>query len=344
MQRLHLLLSEAGARPPEEHKSKAGYSWGARVLFVDPNLALEALRSLRSDPKAARNIMEYQTGFLNSNVSAINYAISEIVKQGTTITDLRTRTALTIIEFALKACRESFKGVQWDIDVVCARASELRAKVEEAKARAKGDVFGREGMDEVGTALKRASIKMKGVMNELTWWKMLWKVDEIGEIVSNAVRSVWCKELEEKVRVISFASLRLKVELVANILLLLSAIATYGSLNRFAVYLNLIHHPSASIAPLSRTSKLTVPTLLITLIPSPALGTHDAYPHAPISTDHLLHHASAPCRAKCRSEDTEWRSRGRGCSCIFGGFWWWSCRGRNEDRGGRYDVVHYVGC
>lgn len=198
-QHLHLHLSEAGARPPQGHESKAIYPLGARVLFVDPNLALEALDSLRSDPKAARNIMEYKTYFLNSNVSAVNHAISEILKERATITKLRAQTALTIIELALKACRESCKRAQWDIDVVCARVSELRARVEEAKARVKGDVLGRDGMSEVEAALKRASKEMKSVMDDLTWWKMLWKVDEIGEIVGNAVRRVWCKDLEEKV-------------------------------------------------------------------------------------------------------------------------------------------------
>ena len=36
-------------------------------------------------------------------------------------------------------------------------------------------------------------------MDELNWWVMLGSVDEIGMIVGNGIRKVWCRELEDKV-------------------------------------------------------------------------------------------------------------------------------------------------
>ena len=172
------------------------YPLGARVLFADPNLALEALKYLRSDPKASRKILEYKSGFVDSNVSAVSHAISEVMKERASVSGLRAHTALALVELSLKACEDSLKRGQWDMDVVCARVSELRAKVEEAKARVKNDIL---GQDEVAKALKQAGKEMKIIMDDLTWWKMLWRVDEIGQIVGSAVRRVWCKELEEKV-------------------------------------------------------------------------------------------------------------------------------------------------
>jgi hypothetical protein len=171
------------------------------VLFVDPELALQALEVLSADTKDPRNVHEYQQRFVDSNIHAVHTAITNILKKSPmSISSLRTETASTLIRLALEACKNSIKRAEWDADVVCSRVSELRCKVEEAKARARGEILGTKGSDEVQKAMKQAEKEMKGIMDGLPWWKMVWRVDEIGQIVGNAVQRAWCKELEDKVR------------------------------------------------------------------------------------------------------------------------------------------------
>ena len=190
------LLAHAATKPAEGHELE---TLGAKVLFVDPELALQALDALNADPKDPRNIHEYQQRFIDSNLEPIHAAISGVLAKSPM--NVRTGTASTLIRMTLEACRETIMRAEWDIDVVCSRVSELRSKVEVAKARARVEVLlGAEGTDEVKNAMTQATKEMKGVMGELTWWRMLWRIDDISEIVGNAVRKVWCRDLEDKVR------------------------------------------------------------------------------------------------------------------------------------------------
>jgi hypothetical protein len=198
---LHDQLAKSGTEPAEGHEFEATRSQGAKVLFVNPELALQALDVLSADSKDPRNVHEYQQRFMDSNIHSIHAAITDILKKSPmSISLLRMETASTLIRLALEACKDSMKRTEWDIDVICSRLSELRSKVEEARARVHTEVLGTDGSDEVQKAMRQAEKEMKRVMDGLTWWKMVWRVDEIGQIVGDAVQRVWCKELEDKVR------------------------------------------------------------------------------------------------------------------------------------------------
>lgn len=129
---------------------------------------------------------------------------------------IRAETALTRVRLALEACRAAIRTEERDLDAVFLRANELRGMAEEARAKAHAEVLGAKageaGEPEVAAAMKLAAGDMKAVMDHLTWWRMLGRVDEIGLIVGNAVRRVWCKDLEAKVR------LALQIKNKANVL------------------------------------------------------------------------------------------------------------------------------
>jgi hypothetical protein len=38
-------------------------------------------------------------------------------------------------------------------------------------------------------------------MDELSWWRVMWRVDEIGVMVCSALKGAWCKDLERNVRI-----------------------------------------------------------------------------------------------------------------------------------------------
>jgi hypothetical protein len=81
----------------------------------------------------------------------------------------------------------------------------LEERVDEHKVRAYGEVLGkkskRNGQDEdqVTAALQEAEKSMQQVMQRLNWWRMVWRVDELGLTVGNAVERAWCKNLEKQV-------------------------------------------------------------------------------------------------------------------------------------------------
>src|ERR1700733_2789080 len=74
--KLHIrtLLANAGAEPVEGHESEAKHSaWGAKVLFVDPELALQALDAV--DLKNPRSGEAYSRSFVDSNIVSIVNAV-----------------------------------------------------------------------------------------------------------------------------------------------------------------------------------------------------------------------------------------------------------------------------
>ena len=207
-QHLRFLLTQADIQPADRHESEATNPLAAKVLFVNPELALQALDVLGADPKDPRNILEYQKNFMESNINHVNAAITDILDKFQANTAiLRTETARTLTGLAFQACRDSIKRAEWDIDVVCARVSELKGKVEVARARVRGEVLGTDGSDEVQRAMEEAKKGMKLVMDNLTWWKMVWRVDDLAVIVGNAAQRVWCNDLEDKVRSSPIANL-----------------------------------------------------------------------------------------------------------------------------------------
>lgn len=199
-QHIRALLAKAGAEPPEGPESEATHPGGAKVLFVDPEPTLQALEVLRVDLKDPQKFEQYRQCLTNSNILSIKTAIDKLLEKSyREVLSLRMQTTKTLIRCALEASKDSIKQAEWDMDVLCSRVSELRGEVEEAKARVHGEVLGTNKSDEVQKAMREAEKEMKTVMDDLTWWKMVWRVDEIGQIVGNAVQRAWCKELEHKV-------------------------------------------------------------------------------------------------------------------------------------------------
>lgn len=174
---------------------------GAAVIFVDPEMALQATQTLREDSRATKNVEEYRIKYMNSHIGDVNTAISTILQRAGSIYRLREQTALGLIHRAIEECKHTVKNAEKDLDLVSAQVSDLRGQVEQAKVMARGEVLGHKGGDEVHKAMNHAEKEMKETMDGLTWWAMLGRVDEIGMIVGNAVRRIWCRELEDKVNI-----------------------------------------------------------------------------------------------------------------------------------------------
>ncbi|RDB25154.1 hypothetical protein Hypma_007665 [Hypsizygus marmoreus] len=175
-----------------------------KVIFVDPLRAMAANNALKGDSRSSIAIQRYQDNFVGSHISTVTDTLKAILSSGSDVT-LRVQISLAHIRAALSACQASLKRARREMDVVSVSVSHLTSRIEEAKARVQGEVLGQpaasrgdtEG-DVVVGAVAKAAKDVRMVMDRLTWWKMVWRVDEISLIVSQAVHQAWCQDLERQ--------------------------------------------------------------------------------------------------------------------------------------------------
>ncbi|GLB37659.1 hypothetical protein LshimejAT787_0407100 [Lyophyllum shimeji] len=181
-----------------------------RILFVDPSRALAANEVIKSDSRSTTSVQRYQDDFVGSRVSTVTAALRELIASSSepSQTLLRARTSLARSRAALLTCQASLKHERTEMDSVSGAVSTLKGRIEEAKARAQREVLARtstqntpkssdEG-DAVAEAVQQAGKEVKAVMDRLTWWRMVWRVDEISLLVTQAVHNAWCRDLERQ--------------------------------------------------------------------------------------------------------------------------------------------------
>jgi hypothetical protein len=178
-----------------------------KTIAVDPKRAVEAVHALQSDSQSVFAIQRFQTDFLSSAIVSVTHALHGKLKSNSSTSPLlalRAKTALYHIQDALCAGLTSIREMRHDLDQASVDASNLRAKIEETQARIQGDIFGsplggKTDVDQVAEAIRLAEAEMRPIMDRLTWWRMVWRVDEISGIVGRAVTRSWCQALEKKV-------------------------------------------------------------------------------------------------------------------------------------------------
>lgn len=178
------------------------------ILFVDPRQALGAVTALQASPSSPSTIDRYQRDTLGSRISTITAAINEILStknlSQTPLLDLRQETALSQVHSSLSASFRSVEATKKDIDVVARKIDDLSSEVERIRENTTHDILGKPGEDnKIEKALSLATTEMNTLLGSLTFWKMVWRVDEIGALVFAAVQGQWCKGLENQVRSVS---------------------------------------------------------------------------------------------------------------------------------------------
>ncbi|KIJ67783.1 hypothetical protein HYDPIDRAFT_25255 [Hydnomerulius pinastri MD-312] len=154
----------------------------ARILFVDHKRALDAITLLQANPGSPSAIDRYSADTLSSRISTIGTAVGEVLRlrdtSDTSLLGLRTQTALAQVYSALAASFRSVEDAENEIIRVVGSLEELRAEVQQIRQRTEAEVLGKE--DRVGKALVQSAKEMKELLDSLPFWKMLWRVDEIG--------------------------------------------------------------------------------------------------------------------------------------------------------------------
>ncbi|KAG6850954.1 hypothetical protein H0H93_005823 [Arthromyces matolae] len=230
-----------------------------KILFVDPSRALEANMALVSSSQTAIAVQRYQDDYNGSRVSLITEALKDIISpSGFTISTLRHQTALAHIQAALSACQAVLNKAKTEIDSVAVDVCTLKARLEEAKVRAQFEVLDRSPdaeRDAVVVGMKHAAEDIRRVMDRLTWWRMIWRVDEISHLVAQAVLRPGGGELEQQL-VFQTGRLTVLQDEITNSMFALLAAHSYFPFNS-SILKNSLHQimasPSFHVTPQSLT-------------------------------------------------------------------------------------------
>ncbi|THH19843.1 hypothetical protein EW146_g1376 [Bondarzewia mesenterica] len=196
-----------------------------RVFLVDPARAVHALHSLRSSPSNPSNVQRYQDDTLGSGISEFVCAFKSLLPQlspSTPPADFISYThankASALLQAALSTLRGALTKAESELHLASRSVRALQGAVADARVTAQAGVLGsgseRVGGDEAaltgyvkvgsGTdvatnAMDKAQEDVKQVMDTLSWWHVLWRADEVGWTVKQAVRSAWAGELERAI-------------------------------------------------------------------------------------------------------------------------------------------------
>lgn len=164
---------------------------------MDPPRAVAAIEALPADPRSSATVQRYQDDFTGSRVSTLTAVLKSRFASGSN--HIRTQTALAQIRFTLATSHNTIRNAKRELETLSAAIGHLRDRIEETKIRVQGDILGRQEGDKVVTALDNARKELSVVMDRLSWFRMVSRVDEISHIVGQAIEKAWCQELEKQV-------------------------------------------------------------------------------------------------------------------------------------------------
>lgn len=183
-----------------------------RILAADPKRAVQAVHMLQEESNSITSIQRYQDNINGSQLSSITRALNEKLTQcdsSPPAATIRTKLALDRLRDVLLASRWSLLCAHDNLHQVYVEASRLQERVEETTAKTQRDVFEspsssqKTPRNEVQVAVQQATTEMMHIMQGLSWWKVIARVDEITSIVTRAVHGVWCRALEKKVNILT---------------------------------------------------------------------------------------------------------------------------------------------
>ena len=183
-----------------------------KVIYVNPSQALESLYTLKENPTSLQAIGNYQHGKLSSRISDFDSAIREHLTEAGAILGKSAPphafTAIVLLHRSLNLARRTLDHSSREVDDLTRAIGELLGETETAKICLRPDVLGvwdgvpgkETGTDEVKKAMTKSKEDVKRALDALKWWKLLWRADDVQDIVNVAIQRQWCKDLERTVR------------------------------------------------------------------------------------------------------------------------------------------------
>ncbi|TRM69509.1 hypothetical protein BD626DRAFT_553968 [Schizophyllum amplum] len=166
------------------------------TIAVDTQRAAAALETLNANPGSPAAVQLYQHDFAASNIQAVFDAIrARISALGPARRDARRTYVHGVLLGAFAACHDALANARSECETVEDRISALERRVEEYREAAPRAVL--QNGNHVTRALEHTERRLTEVLDRLTWWRMVSRVDEVSNVVADAVERLWCTELEQ---------------------------------------------------------------------------------------------------------------------------------------------------
>jgi hypothetical protein len=173
------------------------------TVFVDPSLAIGAISTLNLDTGSTLAVQRYQDDYTGSRMSDLTDIIAQKLSLASNgdIDSLHEFTTREQVEASLAACLQVLQTADMEVARVVSDVHKLRDAAAEIEAKIGPEVLGAENSGAVIEATAMAKKEVETVMNSLTWWRAVTRVDDVGETLRAAVSKAWCRDLEDKVRI-----------------------------------------------------------------------------------------------------------------------------------------------
>ncbi|KAI9455427.1 hypothetical protein BJY52DRAFT_1121925 [Lactarius psammicola] len=183
-----------------------------RVFLVDPARALSSIHALRTNPSDALHVQRYADDAVGSGLSALKRQLQSVP------TAMQKGDALG--NAAVGVLRNGLSSAEAELGEAASLARALRSEAERAHEDAQRAVFGpahepvrltpsaasqqpafktgttnnnnnNNNNNKVRAAMTHADSTVQPVLDNLTWWRVLWAPDDVGWRMRQAVRDAW---------------------------------------------------------------------------------------------------------------------------------------------------------
>jgi hypothetical protein len=217
-----IVLTGSGSGPINLAKSTLPPAFqNATILTVDPWQAYRAVQTFQSSGSVDANVIQrYQDDFNSSRLSTLTQAIKTAFSpssssatspkgNATSVTDVRTRSALHIMSLATHAARSALCVQRAHSAYLLAHIEAARSQIMQAHESARRLLFASPSSsslpasssapDAVARSLATTEKVLKDTLDRLAWWRLLYAAGDVEYIVSTRAAQAWFRELEPEV-------------------------------------------------------------------------------------------------------------------------------------------------
>lgn len=167
-----------------------------KMLQVYPSRALSALDVFRKGSNSVDAVQTFQNDFIGSGLTSLSQSITRALSSDRECQ--KAQHAQFILSGALDACRVAAQLNLRDIAAVQQFIDDLRSQISDAQTTSIQEILGGNNAPEVGDSIARSRREMQMVMDAIPWWKLPFRVDDIGGVLIHAAERVWCRDLHAK--------------------------------------------------------------------------------------------------------------------------------------------------
>jgi hypothetical protein len=192
---------------------KQGVNLDAEVITVDAARALDGVNELVQNPTAPTSIAIYQHDILSSGVSDVHEAIGRRFNKPTFESEIEPPLEDDMDVTRINYARNTLLGISGMMDqqlkvnreeiaIVQGAAKSLRTTINGLFFSIQEEVLG-PNAKKVEVSISESEAAIKKALSAFSWWKLPFKVDDLGNDVAAALRVHWCRSLEREVWIVS---------------------------------------------------------------------------------------------------------------------------------------------